>query len=111
MMPAPAQGRCKRGQRLRLHSTRHAHDQELDCGEHAARQDEGITAEFMADAGGGWKSPIQAHWARAANSEQYRSARYTVPADAAIDSFRALSPLGTHHTVLTVSHNPTEPDG
>src|SRR5436190_19328974 len=85
--------------------------QELDGGEHAAGQDEGITSEFMADAGGGWKSLIQAHWVLPANSEQYRCARYTVPADAAIHSFRALSPLGTHHTVLTVSHNPIEPDG
>jgi len=85
--------------------------QELDGGEKAAGQDEGITSEFMADAGDGWKSLIQAHWVLPANSEQYRCARYTVPADAAIHSFRALSPLGTHHTVLTVSHNPTEPDG
>lgn len=87
------------------------HSEPPDGGETAAGQDEGIVSEFMADAGDGFKSLIQAHWVLPANSEQYRCARYTLPADATIHTFRSLSPLGTHHTVLTVTHEPTQPDG
>jgi hypothetical protein len=85
--------------------------QELDGGERAAGKDEGIVSEYLADAGDGFKSLIQAHWVLPAQSEQYRCARFTVPEDATIHSFRSLSPLGTHHTVLTVTHEPKQPDG
>jgi hypothetical protein len=72
---------------------------------------EGLVSEYFADQGDGWKSLIQAHWILAANSEQYRCARLTATQDIAMHSFRPVSPLGTHHTVLTVTHAPTEPDG
>jgi len=83
----------------------------LDGGEHAAGMDEGLVSGFMQDAGDGWKSLIQAHWVLPAGTEQYRCARVTAPEDAVLHSFRALSPVGTHHTVLTIATNPTEPDG
>jgi len=83
----------------------------LDGGEHAAAQGEGLVSSFLSDAGDGWKSLIQAHWILAPNSEQYRCARLTVSQDVALHAFRALSPLGTHHTVLTVTREPSMPDG
>ena len=72
---------------------------------------EGLVSDYLADAGDGWMSLIQAHWILAASSEQYRCARVTATQDVAVHTFRAVSPLGTHHTVLTVTRQPTEPDG
>jgi hypothetical protein len=76
-----------------------------------AAADEGLVSDYLADAGDGWKSLIQAHWILPANSEQYRCARLTATEDVAVHSFRTVSPLGTHHTVLTMTREPTEPDG
>lgn len=72
---------------------------------------EGLVSDYLSDAGDGWKSLIQAHWILAPSSEQYRCARVTATEDVALHSFRAVSPLGTHHTVLTVTRQPTDPDG
>lgn len=46
-----------------------------------------------------------------AGQEFYRCTRLTVTEDTYIAGFRAMSPLGTHHTVLSIENNPTEPDG
>jgi hypothetical protein len=87
------------------------HEPPQDDGESAASKDEGLVSEFMADAGDGWKSLIQAHWIVAPNDETYRCARVTVPEDTYVHAFRSLSPIGTHHTVLTVIREPDAPDG
>jgi hypothetical protein len=76
-----------------------------------AAMGEGLVSNYLADAGDGWKSLVQAHWILSANSEQYRCARLTITQDVAVHTFRAVSPLGTHHTLLTVTRQPTEPDG
>jgi hypothetical protein len=67
--------------------------------------------EFFAEAGGGWKTLVTGRWDMAAGKEAYRCVRFTLPKDVYVGSFRALSPLGTHHTVLTVAEEAGEPDG
>jgi hypothetical protein len=66
---------------------------------------------FMADAGDGWKTLITGKWEVPAGEETYFCARFTVPQSVSAQSFRALSPPGTHHTLLTIVDNPTTPDG
>jgi len=66
---------------------------------------------FLADAGGGWLSLVQGDWEIPARTETYRCARATVTRDIYISDVRSLSPVGTHHTVVTVEAEPTEPDG
>jgi hypothetical protein len=67
--------------------------------------------EFFADAGGGWKTLVTGRWDIDAGKEAYRCMRFTLPEDVFIGSFRALSPPGTHHTVLTVAEEAGLPDG
>ena len=66
---------------------------------------------FLADAGAGWKTLVTGKWDLEAGTESYRCVRYTLPQDVDIGSFRALIPLGTHHTVLTVGEATSTPDG
>lgn len=46
-----------------------------------------------------------------AGAEFYRCAALTATEDIYINTFRALSPLGTHHTVVAVEDTPTRADG
>lgn len=59
----------------------------------------------------GFTALIQRSWTVPAGSEVYRCTRVTVQQDMYITTFRALSPLGTHHTVLSINANPSQPDG
>ncbi len=59
----------------------------------------------------GFTSLIQRAWTVPAGSEIYRCTRVTVQEDTYISTFRSLSPVGTHHTVLSVNTNPSNPDG
>lgn len=54
---------------------------------------------------------ITGAWNASPGTEPYWCVRVTVDDDMYITAFRALSPPGTHHSVLTVEPNPTEPDG
>ncbi len=66
-----------------------------------------------ADAGGsgdGWQTLIEGSWSIPAGSEGYRCVRATVPEDMYISQFRAVIPLGTHHTVLATD-SAGGPDG
>ena len=56
---------------------------------------------------GEWQTLIDAEWTLSAASEGYYCARKTVDEDTYVASFQALSPIGTHHTVVTVQ----DPDG
>jgi hypothetical protein len=76
-----------------------------------APERERLVSEFLADAGGGWTSLIEAHWVLPANEEAYRCARVTVTKDVAVHALHALSPLGTHHNSLYLSSSPSEADG
>lgn len=46
---------------------------------------------------------IMRDWSLNANQEAYRCVRIAVPEDMWVTGFRALSPTGTHHEVLTIS--------
>lgn len=58
----------------------------------------------------GWQALLRGDWSLAANSEGYFCVYATVPRDVDIKAFRPLSPLGTHHTVLT-RYQGSAPDG
>jgi hypothetical protein len=59
-----------------------------------------------ADAGGGtggdWEVLIAGDWELPPGTEGYQCVRVTVDRDLYISEFRAINPLGTHHTVLGV---------
>lgn len=59
----------------------------------------------------GFISLIERDWSLNPGSENYRCTRVTVQEDMYVNAFRSLSPLGTHHTVLSVEKNPSQPDG
>jgi hypothetical protein len=61
-------------------------------------------------AGGEWVTLLKGQWELAPGEETYKCVRKTLEQDLYITAFRALSPLGTHHTVLAVG-DPSGPDG
>ena len=58
------------------------------------------------DGGAGWTSLISRSWNLDAGTEKYECRKIQVMQDMWISGFRALSPLGTHHEVLTISNTP-----
>ncbi|HKP59019.1 MAG TPA: hypothetical protein VJV78_19995 [Polyangiales bacterium] len=70
-----------------------------------------VPETFKGDAGDGWKTLVTGRWEVPAGQETYHCARFTLPETITVSSFRALSPPGTHHTLLTIVDNPTDPDG
>lgn len=66
---------------------------------------------FLADAGDGWQTLVVGSWEIPAQQETYRCVRFTLPKNIAVGSFRALSPIGTHHTLLTIADSTGMPDG
>jgi hypothetical protein len=52
----------------------------------------------------GWSTLIERSWTLPPNAEGYKCIRIKVAADMYISGFRALSPPGTHHEVLTISN-------
>jgi hypothetical protein len=59
----------------------------------------------------GFTSIISRSWEIPPGQEFYRCTAVTVEEDIYISTFRALSPLGTHHTVLSLSDSPVRADG
>lgn len=59
----------------------------------------------------GFVSLVERDWTLQPGTEVYRCTRVTVQEDMYVNTFRSLSPLGTHHTVLSVEKNSSEPDG
>ncbi len=59
---------------------------------------------------GEWQGLVDHEWTIPAGEEEYYCVRKTVDKDMYLSSFRAISPLGTHHTVLTAG-TPNGPDG
>ncbi len=60
-----------------------------------------------------WELVVDADWTLEAGTEGYTCARATIHDDIYIGGFRAIAPLGTHHTLLTVmppGQGGTEPD-
>lgn len=59
----------------------------------------------------GFTTVISRPWSIPAGSEIYRCTRVTLQEDMYISALRALAPLGTHHTVLSVHDSVSGPDG
>jgi hypothetical protein len=59
---------------------------------------------------GEWKTLIARDWTLAPGTEQYRCSIITVTEDTYITGFRAIDPIGTHHTVVTVQDSGTNGD-
>jgi hypothetical protein len=70
-----------------------------------------IETSFLSDAGNGRRNLILVDWEIPAGTEQYLCGRLTVTEDVYLHGFQPLSPLGTHHTALTVLEQPDAPDG
>ncbi len=55
---------------------------------------------------------VEGSWTLESGEEGYTCARVTVQEDVWIRAFRPISPLGTHHTILSVDHSSQgQPDG
>jgi len=59
----------------------------------------------------GFQEIIAREWSLPAGTELYRCTRVTLTEDMYVAAFRAIAPLGTHHTVLSVNETPTAADG
>src|SRR5436190_24322815 len=59
----------------------------------------------------GYVELIGRDWSLNAGDETYRCVRIKVDHDIWVHSFRAQAPLGTHHTVLTISNSASGPLG
>ena len=59
----------------------------------------------------GFVELIDRDWSLNPGSENYRCTRVTIERDMYVNAFRAMDPLGTHHTVLSVRKNSSQPDG
>jgi hypothetical protein len=59
----------------------------------------------------GWTTLIEGDWTLPSGEEDYLCVLKTLTEDVHVSAFRPLLPPGTHHTVLTLETNPTEPDG
>lgn len=57
-----------------------------------------------------WRTLITSDWSLSAGTEGYQCERLTIEEDMYIVEFRATTPLGTHHSVLTIG-NRNAPDG
>jgi hypothetical protein len=68
-------------------------------------------SQWLAESDDGWRRLIVGEWEIPAETETYRCVRLTVPEDVYVRGLRPISPVGTHHTVLSVSDTATQPDG
>jgi hypothetical protein len=56
---------------------------------------------------GDFTTLISRSWSIPSNTEAYKCVRVQVPTDMWITAFRSIAPVGTHHSVLTISTNST----
>lgn len=80
------------------------------CGHPAGAIDAHLTGDTKAfdDAPeSGWTTLISRSWTVPAGTETYKCTRILVQTDQWITGFRAIAPLGTHHSILTISTTPT----
>jgi hypothetical protein len=55
----------------------------------------------------GWTALIQRSWQLGSGSDSYKCRRILIPEDLWVTGFRAMSPIGTHHELLTISASAT----
>lgn len=82
-----------------------------DTGTRAAGIAKDVPEKFLADAGAGWSTLITGRWELPAGTEGYYCARMTLEQSVTASAFRAVAPVGTHHTLLTIADDNTQPDG
>lgn len=70
-----------------------------------------LSETFLAPGPDGFQTLVVGSWELPAGTELYRCVRFTLPQDLTVAAFRSLSPIGTHHTLITVADDPSEPDG
>ena len=70
-----------------------------------------VPEKFLADAGAGWSTLITGRWELPAGTEGYYCARMTLDKSVTASAFRAVAPVGTHHTLLTLADDNSQPDG
>lgn len=63
----------------------------------------GTDAAIDTPAGPGWTTLISRTWSLDPGLQTYKCRRVLVPTEMWVSGFRALSPVGTHHEVLTIS--------
>ena len=63
----------------------------------------GTDAAMPDGSSAGWTTLISRTWDLGAGMETYKCRRIQVPTEMWVSGFRAMSPLGTHHEVLTIS--------
>ncbi len=63
------------------------------------------------DAAAAWVTLMTTDWSLPAGTETYLCLRVTIDHDFIIAGFDPIAPLGTHHSVLTISPFATQPDG
>jgi hypothetical protein len=59
----------------------------------------------------GYEELISGAWNKAPGSDSYYCVWKTLEEDTYINSFAAIAPLGTHHTVLSIANDPPSPNG
>lgn len=77
----------------------------------AANSDVVVSENFLDKSEGGWQTLVVGKWEIDGGTESYRCVRFTLPRDLSVGAFRALSPAGTHHTLLTIVDDVKDPDG
>jgi hypothetical protein len=70
-----------------------------------------IVSEFLSDAQDEWITLLEVDWELDARQEQHLCARARVPRGMYLHEFVSLSPLGTHHTQLSVYDSAGSPGG
>ncbi|HEY0255031.1 MAG TPA: hypothetical protein VGC41_26070 [Kofleriaceae bacterium] len=59
----------------------------------------------------GYQTLLSQDWSLAPGTEKYLCVRVTATSDTYIKSIRPIAPLGSHHAVLMLASNSTDPDG
>jgi hypothetical protein len=65
-------------------------------------QGSGSDGDAMGDAGAGWQTLIQRSWTVNSGLEDFECRHQLVTEDMYVTGFRAISPPGTHHAILTI---------
>lgn len=82
------------------------------CGNPAATGDDAMTDGgsgdgSMGDAGDGWTTLIERSWTQIAASESFQCRQIRIPQDMYISGFRAVTPTGTHHEIVSITTGST----
>jgi hypothetical protein len=80
------------------------------CSSSDSSKDPGAPGSPQPPSEGEWRTLLTGDWTVPPGGDDYTCVRKTMTEDLYVNGFEAISPRGTHHTLLTVGE-PTEPDG